>query len=248
MVRFILIMILIVFFAIFSLIALPIIAFIGIFDPSKKQTISQGVVSRLLSMILFLAGTKVTVKGRENIPDNEPVLFVSNHRSYFDFVVSYSILPHLTGFVGKAEFAKVPLMNIWMKNLKCIFLNRTDPREGLKGILIAIDQVKSGMSMYIAPEGTRNHKPDMLPFKPGSLKIAEKTGCRIVPMAFTHTDEVYELHWPRVEPAHVTLEFGKPISVQGIDPEGKKRLLETTQSAIRDMINANLAAERIEQK
>ena len=77
------------------------------------------------------------------------------------------------------------LLRDWMKALYCLFLDRKDIKAGLKTILQGIEYIKRGISICIFPEGTRNRTDEMLPFKEGSMKIAEKTGCPIIPMAIT---------------------------------------------------------------
>ena len=49
----------------------------------------------------------------------------------------------------------------------------------------------------------------MLPFKDGALKIAEKTGCAIIPMSMNNTQAIFEGHLPFVRKTHVVLEYGK---------------------------------------
>lgn len=235
MIRFILIVIFLVFFVLFSLIALPVEFLVGKVNPRAKQASSQRIVVMAFRVILFLAGAKVTVKGRENIPEG-PVLFVSNHRSYFDILLGYTTTPYLTGYVAKIEFARIPFLKQWMDNLKCLFLDRDNAREGLKTILTGIEQIKEGMSIFIAPEGTRNHEKELLPFKPGSLKMAEKTGCPIVPVAVTNTDEIFELHMPWIKSARVSIEYGKPIYISELDAAKKKALLVDVKDEIESML------------
>ena len=80
-----------------------------------------------------------------------------------------------------------------MRYLYCLFLNRENPKEGLKTILQAIEYVKKGISICIFPEGTRNKGEElsMLPFKDGALKISTKTGCPIVPISMNNTAAIY---------------------------------------------------------
>ena len=113
-------------------------------------------------VIMFICGVKLTVKGDENVPKDEPVLYICNHKSYFDIIITYSRCPNLTGYISKDTLGKVPLLNIWMKRLYCLFLDRKDIKQGLKTILTAIDYVKQGVSMCIFPEGTRNTSENLL--------------------------------------------------------------------------------------
>lgn len=159
---------------------------------------SLKIVQYMFSLILKLAGITVTVKGAENIPRDRAVLFVGNHRSYFDILVGYTTVPGFVGFVAKKEMERIPLLRSWMKNVNCLFLDRKDIKAGLKTILEGIEKVKNGISVWIFPEGTRNRNKDLkelLVFKEGSLKIAEKSGCPVVPVAMVGTAEAFESHF-----------------------------------------------------
>ena len=153
------------------------------------------------------------------------MLYVGNHRSYFDILVGYTTVPGLMGFVAKKEMEKIPLLSKWMLNVNCLFLDRNNIKEGLKTILAGIEKVRRGVSVWIFPEGTRNKNEqlsDLLPFKEGSLKIAEKSGCPVVPVAIKGTAEVFEKHIPLICPSHVVIEFGEPFIVKELDPENRK--------------------------
>ena len=95
-------------------------------------------------VILKISGTEITVIGEENVPD-EAVLFVGNHRSYFDILLTYSRCKHLTGYVAKKEMLKYPLLRDWMKALYCLFLDRDNVREGLKAYPSAFSQREPGI-------------------------------------------------------------------------------------------------------
>ena len=134
---------------------------------------------------------------------------------------------------------KIPLLSTWMKRLNCLFINREDIKESLKTILAGIENVKNGISMCIYPEGTRGKgvdELDMLPFKEGSLKIAEKTGCKIVPMAMTGSADIFEKHIPYIRKSRVILEYGAPIDVATLSKEDKKKLGSYCQAEIKRML------------
>ena len=121
--------------------------------------------------------------------------------------------------------------------MTCLFLDRDDLRQGLKTILTAVDNVKDGYSIFIMPEGTRNHEEEMLPFKEGSFKVAEKSGCPIVPVAISNTDALYELHRPWVKKAKVVIHYGAPVPTEGMDRDTKKALAGHVQSLIKEMLD-----------
>ena len=243
MIRSLLIVILIVAFLILSIPILIVEWIIGKFNPYARDISSLRIVQFMFKLILFVAGTKVTVIGEDRIPKDTPVLYVGNHRSYFDVVLTYARCPGLTGYVAKDSMKKIPLLSSWMKRLHCLFLNRSDIKEGLKTILQGIDQMKSGISMCIFPEGTRNNGEELslLPFHNGSFKIAEKTGCPIVPMSLNNTCDIFEGHIPFIKKTHVILEYGKPIYPKELDKDEKKRIGEHCSNIIRETIHKNQA-------
>ena len=187
MIRLILVCIFLLIIFVLSLILFPIEWLIGRISPKAKDISSLRFVQFVFKVILFLSGVNTTVIGLENIPKDEPVVFIGNHRGFFDTVVSYSRMPRLTGFIAKKEMQKVPFIRLWMKYLHCLFMDRSNPREGLKTILSGIEQINNGISIVIFPEGTRNKGDGIMPFHGGSFKLADKSNCKIIPMV--HKDE-----------------------------------------------------------
>jgi 1-acyl-sn-glycerol-3-phosphate acyltransferase len=100
-----------------------------------------------------------------------------------------------------------------------------------------VSQIKAGISIWIFPEGTRSKDGKMLPFKEGSMKIAEKTGCPIIPVALFHTADVFENHQPFIRKTDVTIRFGTPIDPKSLSKEEKKFLGTYTQSVIQKMLD-----------
>ena len=123
-----------------------------------------------------------------------------------------------------------------MRKLHCLFLDRSSLRAGLDTILKAIEQVKQGISIFIFPEGTRSQGDEMLPFKEGGMKISEKTGCPVIPVAILGTDNIFENHIPFVRPADVTIYFGEPIYTTQLERAEKKHLGERCRGIIEGML------------
>lgn len=208
-------------------------------NKEKADISSLRIVQHALRCVYKICGVKPTVIGLERIPKDEPVLYVCNHQSYFDIIVSYAFCPGLTGYVAKDDLEKVPLLRAWMRRLYCLFMNRDDARAGLKTILEAIETVKKGVSICIFPEGTRGDGKTLGEFHAGSLKIAEKTGCPIIPVAISNTHAVLLDHPPAVKPTHVVLEYGEPISTRDLTREEKKALASNVKNTIQEMLDRN---------
>ena len=211
-------------------------------NPEKADYQQLRMVQAAFRLMLKMTGARIQVIGEENVPKDRAVLYVGNHKSYFDILLTYSRVPRLTGYVAKKEMESFPILSIWMKRLHCLFLDRKDIKQGLKTILTGIDLIKNGISVCIFPEGTRNKSNDrLLPFKEGSLKMAEKTGCPIIPFAITNSSKLFEDHMPFVRPSDIIIEYGKPIYPAELPKEEKKFLGAYCRKQIEDMLIAHEA-------
>lgn len=232
------------FLGLYLVLGIPVLLILNLIGKVDKWKYASDLaalrmVQWAFKVMLWVAGTKQIVIGEENVPKDQPVLYIPNHRSYFDILLIYSRVPRLTGFVSKDSMLKFVLLRDWMKKLYCLFLNRENPREGLKTILQGIEQIKGGISMCIFPEGTRNKVDEMMPFKEGSLKMAEKTGCLIIPVALTNTAEIFENHVPWLRPCKVVIEYGTPIDPKVLSKEEKRHLGAYCRDRIQEMLDKN---------
>lgn len=223
------------------LLSLPVLFvewIIGKFNPHAKSVSSLWFVKNLLARpILWIIGARVTVYGLENIPDNRPVVYMGNHRGMLDCVLLYTRFKGLCGFVSKAEVRKIPILNLWMNNMNCLYVDRDDVRDGLKMILAGIEHLKNGISICIMPEGTRSKTDEVLPFKEGSMKLATKTGCPIIPVAITGSSALFDDHKPFFRSGKVTLTFGKPLEVKELSREQQKNLGAHVREIIVEMLD-----------
>lgn len=230
-----------IFLIIFAVISIPLyfVAWLlGKKDEKLQVAFSQWIVRNGFHIIFVIAGAKVVCKGLENVPKDEAVMYIGNHRSYCDILAGYMTVPTLTGFVSKDDLAKVPCLSHWMRLLKCLFLNRKDPKEGMKMIMQGIQQIKQGFSIFIMPEGTRNKtEQNLLPFHQGSFRLATKTGCAIVPVAMKNTEKVIPNHFAWFHPTKVLVEYGEPVYPKDLSPEEQKQIASYMQGKMEEMLD-----------
>ncbi len=233
MVRFILVVIFVVLFLVLSTPIMLVEWIIGKFNPSIKDRSSLAIVNWAFRCVLRITGVKIIVHGEENVPRDTAVLYVANHRSFFDILITYVRVPRPTGYVSKKEMNKWPLLNIWMQYLHCLFLDRENIKEGMKTIMTAIEKVKSGISICIFPEGTRNKTSDsFLPFHDGSFKIAEKGNVPVLPISIVNSAAIFEDHFPKIRKATVVIEYCKPVYINELDKETRKNIGNHVQGII----------------
>lgn len=235
------------FLLVFFILSIPMFFIewlVGKKNPALRDISSLRIVQWAFKVILWLSGCRLTVIGEENVPRDEAVLYIGNHRGFFDIITTYARCPRLTGYMAKKEIEKVPLLSVWMRLLHCLFLDRDDIRQGLKTILTGIEHIKNGISICVFPEGTRSTGADqteLLPFREGAFKIATKTDCLIVPFALTNTSAIFEDHFPLIRSTRVTLEYGRPFRPSELDKTDKKAVGAYTRNIIIEMVKKNTA-------
>ena len=211
MIRFLLIALLLFLYLLLGIPVLLVEKLVAKINQHARDISCLRMVQWAFKLMLWITGADISYIGRENVPKDRAVLYVGNHNSYFDILLTYSQCPGLTGYVAKSEMLRYPLLRDWMKRLYCVFLDRSDLRAGMQMILTCIDYIKNGISICIFPEGTRSKDGQMQPFHEGSLKMAAKTGCPIIPMAISNSAQIFENHMPFVRPCKVIVEYGAPV-------------------------------------
>jgi 1-acyl-sn-glycerol-3-phosphate acyltransferase len=174
--------------------------------------------------LIPVAGCTAEVKGRENIPKKGGVCFVSNHCGFFDIILLLAFSGRPFGFVAKKELLYVPFIDLWIYMLGGLFIDRGNVKNAIATINKGVKRIKAGGGMLIFPEGHRSKGQGLLPFHPGSLKLATQAGAVIVPVAISGSYDVFEKN-NRVESAATKISFLAPIDTASLPLQDRKQLL-----------------------
>lgn len=170
-------------------------------SPQKKYSVQSSFHRWLLisatAAAMKLLRIRICVTGGERLP-REPVLFVGNHISNYDPIVTwYAFRERKIGFVSKPSNFKIPLFGRIIR--RCCFLpiDRENPRNAIESINEAAKMLSSGETdMAIYPEGTRSRTGQLLPFHNGVFKIAKKAGSPVAVVRISGTDQIHK-NWYR---------------------------------------------------
>ena len=190
--------------------------FVDIEKPNEKfNKFYNKVICWILGVALDACNVKVTVEGIEKMPEGRFVL-IQNHKAMFDPLVTLVYLgKYELGFITKPENMHLPIINKFMHRICCIPIDRENPRNAVKSINAASENVKNDVcSMAIYPEGTRARDGEMLPFHAGSFKIATKSGAPLVITTVTNTNHVHK-NAP-LKRTHVTLRVCEVIPAEEV--------------------------------
>lgn len=218
---------------IISIIAYPFSILLGVFSKNSRENFTLGFVRVSMKSMLFLAGTKVEYIGLENIPEAETVVFIGNHRSFFDVIATYAVMKRPTGFVAKKEMRHWPAISWWMSAAHCLFLDRTDARQGIRTILNGIKNINAGISMVVYPEGTRSKAEGTLGvFHNASFALAAKPRAKIIPVVYNNSGAIWEDHMPWIKSAPMRVEFCRPIETKDLSKDQLEKLPELVRGII----------------
>ncbi len=165
-------------------------------DPQKEYNRNSPFYRFLLesatAAAMKLLRIRVQVSGIQKIPKDEKVLFVCNHRSNFDPIITWHVLKQWKpAFVSKPANFKIPFFGRIIRKCCFIPIDRENPRKAIGTINKAAKLLKSQeVSVGIYPEGTRSKTYELLPLHNGVFKIAQKADAPIVVLCITGTEKI----------------------------------------------------------
>jgi len=201
-IRLILIVIVCTLIAILTIICSPI---------DYKRKISFLLYKIMCAGILFSAGIKVKVRGKEKLNPDEVFLYLSNHQSYFDIPVLMKVLPGNVRFVYKKSMTKIPIFGWAMYLSGYIPIDRKNARNAIDSLKKAADAMKRGISIVMYPEGTRSADGEVKEFKKGMAMLAAISDCRVVPVSIQGTYDLLPRDSFKIKRGTVYVTIGSPV-------------------------------------
>jgi len=181
-----------------------------------------------------MTGVTFDVSGKENLPAEGPVVYISNHQGYADIVVLCAVLNTVQfGFVAKENLSKVPLYGKWIDRIRSIMIQREDSRESLKSMAKGIRYIENGFSILIFPEGTRSRGPRMGEFKKGAFKMATKPQVPVIPVSIDGTYKIFEERGI-ITAGHVKVMIHPPVETKGLSRQEEKILPEKIHDTVQN--------------
>lgn len=173
-----------------------------------------------------LAGIEVHVEGEHHLWSHRPAVFIFNHQSGIDALLLCKLLRRDFVGIAKKELRSNPIFGPAFRFAGAVFLDRAHRERAIEGLRPAVEALERGLSIVIAPEGTRSPTPRPGPFKKGAFHIAMQARVPIVPIVFLNTLDALPKHARVVRPASVEVVVHPPISSQGWTRQGLDREIE----------------------
>ncbi len=160
-----------------------------------------------------LAGIKVVAKGKENMWSHRPAVFVFNHQSNVDLLITAKLLRKDAVGIAKKELQNTPLGPI-LKMGGVIFIDRKNKEKAIDALKPAVEALQKGISVAIAPEGTRSYDYKLGHFKKGAFHMAMQAGVPIVPMIIKNAHDAMPRGTNLITPSVVKVVVARPIETK----------------------------------
>lgn len=158
--------------------------------------------------IIKCLGYELTAQGIENIPEDEPILFVSNHQGTLDPALVIATCSKPMAFISKKKNEKLPVFGSWAISIGVIHFDHETRAGNVFMLREAARELKSGKRLLVFPEGTRSKGDKMNPFKAGALQPAYLAKATIVPVTLNNA---YCIDDKKDKNKSLRISYGKPI-------------------------------------
>jgi putative phosphoserine phosphatase / 1-acylglycerol-3-phosphate O-acyltransferase len=162
--------------------------------------------------LLTATGVNINLLGKENLTKKRPAVFIFNHRNQVDPVIAGRLVDTNFTSVGKKELENDPIVGTLGKLMDAAFIDRDNPKAAVEGLKKVEENAKKGLSILIAPEGTRLDTTEVGPFKKGPFRIAMSAGIPIVPIIIRNAEVISARDSTTFNPGTVDVVVYPPIS------------------------------------
>jgi 1-acyl-sn-glycerol-3-phosphate acyltransferase len=197
----------------------------------KSGEIQHGIAQRWGRAITWISGAKLTVLNRQYL-DGRVAVYVANHLSYSDTPVIFGTLPFQFRIVARHDLFKLPFIGWHLTRSGQVPVNVSNPRASISSLGGAVKTLKSGMPIFIFPEGGRTETGHPESFLNGPAFMAIRAGVPIIPMALIGTHELLPIHTAQFHPVPVTLAVGEPIETTGYSIRQTEELTQRVRDTI----------------
>mgnify|MGYP002662308643 CR=1 FL=1 len=211
-----------------------------LFSPRNPKHVAT--FGHMFGRLAPLFGLKVECRKPADAESYGNAIYIANHQNNYDMVTASNIVQPPTVTVGKKSLLWIPFFGqlYWLTgNLLIDRNNRTKAHGTIAEVVNHFK--KRRISIWMFPEGTRNRTDaPLLEFHAGSLKIAEKAQCPIVPMTIANAEQIFEAHSPCIRKTKVIIEYGEPIETKNLDRTQQKALTSQVVARISETYEKNM--------
>lgn len=166
-----------------------------------------------------LAGIRITINGEQHLWEKRPAVFLFNHQSAIDVLIIAKLLRRDFTAIAKQEISRNPLVAPVFRVADTVFVDRKNQSKAIDALKPVVKTLQSGLSVAIAPEGTRSLGDRLGEFKRGPFHIAMQAGVPIVPIVIHNATDVLPKGGFFIRPSRVVVDVLEPVNTESWRPE-----------------------------
>jgi 1-acyl-sn-glycerol-3-phosphate acyltransferase len=186
-------------------------------------------------MLIVFAGSSLKVRGKENLLKHPVAVYASNHTSYMDTCVIFAVLPFQFRILAKKELWPIAFIGWYLDRSGQIPIDTRNPRATLSSLGVGVKALRSGMPLFVFPEGGRTPTGELQNFLSGAAYLAIRAQVPLVPIALSGVYDLLPIHTRHLYPGELTLIAGEAIDTTGMTIRQTDELTEKLRTAIRDL-------------
>jgi 1-acyl-sn-glycerol-3-phosphate acyltransferase len=183
-------------------------------------------------VMLAVSFTRVTIEGREKIPEGRSCVIISNHQSHYDILAIVTSLGIQFRWIIKRELLSVPFFGYALYAARNIFIDRRNPEQARVSIRKGLERLPEGVSVMFFAEGTRSPDGRLGEFKKGGFAVALEKHFPVLPVTVNGSRRVLPKGGMEFHPGRIRVTVGDPIESSACTHETMGVLIERTRKAI----------------
>jgi len=206
---------------------------VSLFDKSGRM---QQRFARIWAKgLVWGSGSTLTVRGAENLGKYPVAVYASNHTSYMDTPVVFATLPFQFRILAKKELWPIAFIGWYLDRSGQIPIDTRNPRTTLSSLGVGVKALRSGMPLFVFPEGARTTTGELQNFLSGAAYLAIRAQVPLVPISLSGVYDLLPIHTRHFFPGELTLTAGEPIETAGMTLRQTDELTERLRTAIKEL-------------
>ena len=206
---------------------------VSYFDKSGR--VQQRIARLWAKGLLWGCGCSLSVRGADNLRKCPVAVYASNHTSYMDTPVVFGALPFQFRILAKKELWPIVFIGWYLDRSGQIPIDTRNPRTTLSSLGVGVKALRSGMPLFVFPEGARTTTGELQNFLSGAAYLAIRAQVPLVPISLSGVYDLLPIHTRHFFPGELTLTAGEPIETEGMSVRQTDELTERLRAAIQEL-------------
>jgi len=197
--------------------------------------------------LVFFAGSSLIVHGKENLLKHPVAVYASNHTSYIDTCVIFAVLPFQFRILAKKELWPIAFIGWYLDRSGQIPIDTRNPRATLSSLGVGVKALRSGMPLFVFPEGGRTPTGQLQNFLSGAAYLAIRAQVPLVPIALSGVYDLLPIHTRHLYPGELVLTAGEAIETTGKTIRQTDELTEKLRNAIQELAGQEESTQAVKE-